>query len=383
MATTVTAKKVILKNDEGEYLIPYTDNGGGFTPALFQPFISLTKLNHPSLVNSADYSWLNSGYKSAYDALVERYNAGEDATETVGGITISYKWNSQYAMKIIAPEQIENAESIFNVTGSQPYYILDTANARFKLPRFKTIPQFTNDTNSVGNYNEPGLPNAKGSFVPSSPNNNEACKFGASSKASTSGALYMGNFSNTACSRETDNNYYGGVLKLDLSRSNPLFKDGVNTVQPPTTNWLLYYYLGESQIDETSITGEVLENINNKVDLDCANISDTGKKLISELGMPSDKYIDLTLGASGTTYTAPAAGWLMLSKNANQNGGDATPRYVEISNTTKEYYFQNNGSYDFVLTVLIEASKGDTLTVTYSAAGKVNEFRFIYAEGAK
>ena len=36
--------------------------------------------------------------------------------------------------------------------------------------------------------------------------------------------------------------------------------------------------------------------------------------LLSQLSMPSNKYIDLTLGASGTTYTAPANGYFFVEK---------------------------------------------------------------------
>src|SRR5574344_2114034 len=39
----------------------------------------------------------------------------------------------------------------------------------------------------------------------------------------------------------------------------------------------------------------------------------------SRMGMPSGSYIDLTLGANGSTYTAPANGWIYWAKVA---GGD-------------------------------------------------------------
>ena len=39
---------------------------------------------------------------------------------------------------------------------------------------------------------------------------------------------------------------------------------------------------------------------------------------MGHLAMPSDKYIDLTLGASGATYNAPADGWVVLVANKAQ-----------------------------------------------------------------
>lgn len=34
---------------------------------------------------------------------------------------------------------------------------------------------------------------------------------------------------------------------------------------------------------------------------------------VARMAMPSNKYIDLTLGASGSTYTAPANGYFQLA----------------------------------------------------------------------
>ena len=40
--------------------------------------------------------------------------------------------------------------------------------------------------------------------------------------------------------------------------------------------------------------------------------------------MPSGKYIDLTVGASGATYAAPANGWFYFGINANTAGAGIT-----------------------------------------------------------
>ena len=94
----------------------------------------------------------------------------------------------------------------------------------------------------------------------------------------------------------------------------------------------------------------------------------------SGLGMPSNKYIDLTLGASNTTYTAPANGWYVVSKKGssghyviftNDNNGLQT---VNVSNggSSIEYF---------------PAKKGDVIRITYNLTGATDKFRFIYAEG--
>src|SRR5574344_14504 len=73
------------------------------------------------------------------------------------------------------------------------------------------------------------------------------------------------------------------------------------------------------------ITGTYFSNAANETCLLKADKTNTRFVLVtspfweSRMGMPSNSYIDLTLGASGSTYTAPANGWIYWAKVA---GGD-------------------------------------------------------------
>lgn len=97
----------------------------------------------------------------------------------------------------------------------------------------------------------------------------------------------------------------------------------------------------------------------------------------SGIGFPSSRYEDLTLGATGTTYTAPANGWFYLSKTTS-----STNQYIHFGNETKGYTLNQ-----FVPTsgnncrLIFPVQKGDIVKVTYTAGGTTNNFRFIYAEG--
>ena len=108
-----------------------------------------------------------------------------------------------------------------------------------------------------------------------------------------------------------------------------------------------------------------------------SNVSNTGRSFISSLGMPSSKYEDWTLGASGTSYTAPANGYLQLAATK------ATT--LQIYNTTKENYFKSAFDYsnsENYISVTCEAAKGDVLRVHYTiTTGRW--FKFFYAEGEK
>lgn len=106
---------------------------------------------------------------------------------------------------------------------------------------------------------------------------------------------------------------------------------------------------------------------------DLSNLTDTGKIVGSGLGMPSSTYINLTLGASGSQYTAPANGWLKLTLSLNAKG------YIGIGNV----FTQNgeaNGAYN---SVLFPLRKGRTVTISYANRVSTIEFRFVYALGSE
>lgn len=97
----------------------------------------------------------------------------------------------------------------------------------------------------------------------------------------------------------------------------------------------------------------------------------------SGFGFPSSNYDDLTLGASGTEYTAPANGWFYINKlTANTN------QYIDINNNTKKYGIQEHAYVSGAgIKMITPVQKNDSVTISYSASGTTNQFRFIYAEG--
>lgn len=97
------------------------------------------------------------------------------------------------------------------------------------------------------------------------------------------------------------------------------------------------------------------------------------KSLISGLGMPSSRYIDLTLGATGSQYTAPANGYYYCYRS----GG--TSKHLNLNNISKGYMIQSKDDSNNSALIL-PVSKGDTVTVNYYD-GTTQTFRFIYAEG--
>lgn len=79
------------------------------------------------------FSWQDGTvYVGAYNHLVADYQGGTSQTETVGSYTITYVLATD-GHKITTDET--NVANIYNESGVAWYYVLDTANTRFKLPR--------------------------------------------------------------------------------------------------------------------------------------------------------------------------------------------------------------------------------------------------------
>lgn len=98
----------------------------------------------------------------------------------------------------------------------------------------------------------------------------------------------------------------------------------------------------------------------------------------SSWGFPSNRYIDLTLGASGSKYTAPANGYFTLTKRTS-----SSTQYISIINSVSG--IGSNcfpAGTDDVLKVTVPVAKNDVISVYYNAGGITNAFRFVYAEGS-
>ena len=96
----------------------------------------------------------------------------------------------------------------------------------------------------------------------------------------------------------------------------------------------------------------------------------------SGIGFPSSRYEDLTLGANGTEYVAPANGYFLIDKATTGN------QHANFENVTRNFRITNQPyGTGVTIGILLPAQKGDIVKLYYSAAGTTNAFRFIYAEG--
>lgn len=106
---------------------------------------------------------------------------------------------------------------------------------------------------------------------------------------------------------------------------------------------------------------------------DLSNISNAGKIVAASASMPSQTTISLTLGASGTSYTMPADGWLHVTLALNINGFLSVGAVYTQSGTA-------NGGY---ASVFRPVRKGEKLSIAYEQKASVVRFQFIYAKGSE
>lgn len=128
-------------------------------------------------------------------------------------------------------------------------------------------------------------------------------------------------------------------------------------------------------LSNLSQTGQAV--IDGKADTDLTNVTDSAKVMMAGMAMPSETYIDLTLGASPSTYIAPANGWFTFSKKTNN-----TNQYLYLKGSLigSESKAPNSSTG---LTVFLPVQKGDRIRVGYNAGGATEYFRFIYAVGSE
>lgn len=118
--------------------------------------------------------------------------------------------------------------------------------------------------------------------------------------------------------------------------------------------------------------GEVLEAVNDLIP--------DNSSLIAGFAMPSNKYINITVGASGSTYTAPANGYFCIkASNEGATGSyqsSYSTSYGGRSQITSYGYSSNGGA-------IVPMTKGQTMTFVYETNVINHSITFVYAQGSE
>lgn len=285
-------------------------------------------------------SWLRSEgqfntkivYPAVYDLLLKIYNG----TETKAGVSVK-----------LATETFTDYD-----------FVLNTAEETFRLPIKVKQKFFTGgDVPVVGNGK--GLGFYDGSYT-------------WHAEMSINGSVYgIRAGKATVPANVGASNDYGGTtatlkvigVSTDSSKSGLIAK----VSQTEVSGLYLYFYVGETVQNANLINaGRIEETL----------VTKTDKTQAAAASMPSSKYIDLILGASDTTYIAPANGWFYaLAKTSAVNG------YVQLYNGNINLHtISQYSSANAFVTVYLPSSKGDVVNFIYVNCKEIM-FRFVYAEG--
>ena len=208
-------------------------------------------LDNMSWLRADTFSWQSGAvYQAVYQHLADDIDGKNLQSETIGGTTIQF-YLADDGHKVCPASEESNVAAIYTATGVAWYYIIDTVNERFKLPRTKWGITGLRDT--VGKYvnQDVVLPKMAGKFS------------GGKTKTTYTGPFYLDSTESGAYPSGT--NTAGNVVGFDTSRLNSVYSgNGTNTlIQPRGTQMYLYFYVGQfTQTALENTAGVVTEDFN-------------------------------------------------------------------------------------------------------------------------
>lgn len=265
-------------------------------------------------------------YTDAYNHLVADIEGIIPDTETIGGYTVTF-YRATDGHKIVLADSIDeaNVDRIYKNSGVAWYYILDTTNRQFKLPRTQYGFKGIRESYNAGDYIDESLPNITGTVDASG-------TYGSSIFTASSGAFYNG--ANSGWRTQTQQSTISGAsdtITFDASRSSSTYQDDA-PVQERATQMYLYFYVGEySQTAIEQTAGLNAELFNGKADVDLSNI-------------PASKGILIESYVNGTSwYRVYSDGWC-------EQGGRINIASMQYGATSVSLLKPFNGT-DYTITI--------------------------------
>lgn len=237
-------------------------------------------------------------YPDAVAKIKNEWDNGAEQTYTYGeDISFPYRLAANRHM-IVDILYKDDVDALFAATGVAWFYIWDNANEQFYLPRSLWFDQYTNDPEKVNKYNEAGLPNITST----------ATGFGITTRNYCSGASKATDITTESLSGGT---VPGKRIDFDSSLSNSIYGKS-NTVQPPSSNKLLYFVVGNTYVNQEDIDiAQIESELNNKLNIDHSN---DPKPYITE------------------TYVNGAEGYILFSNNFSIQWGRVMGTTTVIAN---------------------------------------------------
>lgn len=247
-------------------------------------------------------------------------------------------------------------------------FVYNSTNNTVRLPKITGFTENASSIANIGDVTAAGLPNITGTVFPVRSTGGDNTGLG----AFASGTSHSGEISTVSSGTSYS-------ISFDASNSNAIYGNS-NTVQPQSVKVLYYIVIATTTKTDIEVDiDEIVTDLNGKADVDLTNVNDSGTSRGGSWALPSNTYTNLTLGASGTSYTAPANGWYVLGKTVGTSN-----KFINMVNETSGIASNNNSNAtSHICRIFIPCLKGDTISVTYDMTGSTEYFRFIYAQGSE
>ena len=245
-------------------------------------------------------------------------------------------------------------------------FVYNSTNNTVRLPKITGFIEGTIDTNTLGNLTPAGIPNLLGWFS------------GSGERGTHCDGILFRKRGNLVPVKNVDGDK-DNTYTFNAQAYNPIYGNS-DTVQPQSIKVLYYIVVANTQKTEIQVDiDNIATDLNGKANVSLSNVNSTGSSTGASWAMPSDRYIDLTLGASLSTYTAPANGYVLFAKRAD-NSSDWFAIYKD---NVKWYQSASAGGNTQVLGAYIPILKGQTFSIEYNLGSETEVFRFYYAVGSE
>lgn len=311
-------------------------SGGGYHPDLFSWQWADHELNDVQWLRADTFSWQSGAvYQAAYQHLVDDIDGKTLQSETIGSTTIQF-YLADDGHKICPASEETNVNYIYGTSGVAWYYVIDTVNQRFKLPR--TQFGVTGYRGTVGGYIEAGLPNITGA-VTNSGNNDDGPL---SAQGTGTGAFQTTSAGGNGASGENGTGNWN--FNFDASRSSSVYGNA-STVQPKATQMYLYFYVGNfTQTALENTAGINASLFNGKADVSALNAATAHVVIETQEPTSANNY---------TWYRLYADGWV-------EQGGRVQSTSVDYEEQTVTFPIEM-ADIGYMVTITPESSFGNTM----------------------
>lgn len=286
--------------------------------------------NHPSWLRADTFSWQSGAvYQAVYAHLTADITGKTLQSETISGTTIQF-YLADDGHKICPASEESNVAAIYAATGVAWYYIIDTTNQRFKLPRVSPVKEML-----VASTSAPVVTNGvQPIFTDGSQNGSlrQAMKnLSGYTHYMYADGVSVGEWGSTALKFGSQTG-----LKVDLSQttSTSYFKG----------NKYLYFYVGQfTQTALENTAGVTTEVLNSKLDTDLGNATSIAKSTIISLLTPDYENAVQYTNNAPATYTTTEPCWICC-KGANLAynmtiGNTTIAEFLYSANYTSSWVF--------------------------------------------